>query len=134
MCCTTLINRFKIRKKEISRIIDNNTDFPLHFLIYIVINDLENNLKRYPLDKYRLNIFTQIYLVPRSDQKQLETISTKIEAEDYTERVTVYFNFSTIDRESISGILGNENHAPFSIMHKGSIFVSTCIRVNNDGG
>lgn len=82
MCCTTLINRFKIRKKEISRIIDNNTDFPLHFLIYIVINDLENNLKRYPLDKYRLNIFTQIYLVPRSDQKQLETISTKIEAKN----------------------------------------------------
>lgn len=54
MCCTTLINRFKIRKKEISRIIDNNTDFPLHFLIYIVINDLENNLKRYPLDKFNL--------------------------------------------------------------------------------
>lgn len=71
-----------IQNSRKKRIIDNNTDFPLHFLIYIVINDLENNLKRYPLDKYRLNIFTQIYLVPRSDQKQLETISTKIEAKN----------------------------------------------------
>lgn len=130
MCCTTLINFFdsKFEKKKISRIIDNNTDFPLHFLIHRYYNDLENNLKRYPLDKFNLPGSTPIKnnsrRFPRGSRQR---ILLRIPLE-------VYFNFSTIDKESISGILGNENHAPFSIMHKGSIFVSTCIRVNNDGG